>query len=462
MAKTPCKILVVDDEEDILTAGRLLLKQHFESVSTTSDPYQIPSMLQAQQTDVVLLDMNFSTGATSSKEGFHWLRQIRQLSPETTVILMTAYGDIELAVRALKEGAADFVLKPWQNEKLVAILQSTCRNRGTAGTKATAKVKAEGAEFHYDGFIGVSPAMQRVYQTIDKVAKTDANVLILGENGTGKEVAARALHRKSKRAGQVFEKVDLGAVSETLFESELFGHAKGAFTDAKEDRAGRFEAATGGTLFLDEIGNLSQGLQAKLLTALQSRQIIRLGTNKSRPIDIRLICATNMPLYEMVREGTFRQDLLYRINTVEIHLPPLRERHEDVKLLADHFLNLYRQKYDRPHLHLHPNTLRRLSEYHWPGNIRELDHAMERAVILCDGAELLPDDFYFAAVPEIPRTSSEDALNTLANADYTLEALEKMMVQKALVKHSGNITHAAKELGITRTALYRRIEKHGL
>ncbi|AKD03811.1 sigma-54 dependent transcriptional regulator [Pontibacter korlensis] len=462
MSKVSCKVLVVDDEEDILMAGKLLLKQHFEVVKTTSDPYKIPSLLQEHNFDVVLLDMNYSIGATSSKEGLHWLKQILQLSPKTTVILMTAYGDIELAVRALKEGATDFVLKPWQNEKLVAILKTACQNRSASvnGKRCAEKAVRENTAYHYDGFIGVSPAMQRVYQTIDKVAGTDANVLILGENGTGKEVAARALHRKSKRANNVFEIVDLGAVSTTLFESELFGHAKGSFTDAKEDRAGRLEAASGGTLFLDEIGNLSLALQAKLLTVLQSRQVIRLGTNKPRPIDIRLICATNMPLYDMVREGTFRQDLLYRVNTVEIHLPPLRERRDDIRLLAEHFLKVYQQKYERPELRLNSETMRRLNDYHWPGNIRELDHAMERAVILCDGNELHPDDFYFA--PSEDGQQKQLGLDSLADNDYTLEALEKMMVQKALVKHAGNITHAAKELGITRTALYRRIEKHGL
>lgn len=363
MNKVPCKILVVDDEEDILMAGKLLLKQHFETVKTSSDPYKIPGLLQEYGFDVVLLDMNYSTGATSSKEGFHWLKQILQLSPKTTVILMTAYGDIELAVKALKEGASDFVLKPWQNDKLVAILKTACQNRSGVSKRSAEKTEQENTAYHYDGFIGVSPAMQRVYQTLDKVAATDANVLILGENGTGKEVAARALHRKSKRAGSVFEKVDLGAVSETLFESELFGHAKGAFTDAKEERAGRLEAASGGTLFLDEIGNLSPALQAKLLTVLQSRQVIRLGTNKPRPIDIRLVCATNMPLYEMVREGSFRQDLLYRINTVELQLPPLRSRQDDLPLFAAHFLQVYAVKYKQPVKRLSDAALARLKSY---------------------------------------------------------------------------------------------------
>ncbi len=463
MSKVACHILIVDDEEDILTAGRLLLKQHFASVKTTSDPYQIPAILSEQSIDAVLLDMNYSAGATSSKEGLHWLKQIKLLNPDVTVILMTAYGDIELAVRALKEGASDFVLKPWKNEKLVAILKAACQQRQEEQTPHRSKAPA-GTVYHYGEFIGSSPAMQRVYQTIDKVAATDANVLILGENGTGKELAARALHQNSRRVGHAFEKVDLGAVSETLFESELFGHAKGAFTDAREERTGRMETANGGTLFLDEIGNLSLALQAKLLTVLQSRQVIKIGTNKPRPIDIRLICATNMPLYDMVRQGTFRQDLLYRINTVEIKLPPLRERREDIKLLADHFLAVYRQKYNRPNLSMNTQTLHRLTAYHWPGNVRELDHAMERAVILCDGDELHQGDFYFAPgmSENGTRQTEHQTTNQLTEGDYTLDALEKMMVQKVLVKHAGNITHAAKELGITRTALYRRIEKHGL
>ncbi|MDO6390345.1 sigma-54 dependent transcriptional regulator [Pontibacter sp. BT731] len=459
MRKIDCKILVVDDGEDILLASRLLLKQHFATVVTTSDPYSIPALLQEHQFDVVLLDMNYSTGATSSKEGLHWLKQILQLAPAVKVILMTAYGDIELAVRALKEGATDFVLKPWQNDKLVAILKTACHPNRQEGRRSAGTADQNKTAFHYADFIGVSAAMQRVYQTIEKVAGTEANVLILGENGTGKEVAARALHRKSKRADKVFEKVDLGAISETLFESELFGHAKGAFTDAKEERMGRMEAANGGTLFLDEIGNLSLPLQAKLLSVLQTRQVIRLGSNKPRPIDFRLICATNMPLYDMVRAGSFRQDLLYRINTVELYLPPLRERREDIRLLAQHFLRVYSQKYEHEALGIAPDTIRRLTEYRWPGNIRELDHALERAVILCDQQELQPEDFYFAP-GDVPGKAASN--ETVLESDYTLEALEKMMVQKALVKHAGNITHAAKELGITRTALYRRIEKYGL
>ena len=456
--KIDCRILIVDDEEDILTAGRIFLKQHFSFVRTEPNPNKIPYHLQNDIFDVIMLDMNYTAGATNSREGFAWLSRILEIDPAAIVILITAYGDVELAVRALKEGATDFVLKPWQNEKLLATLTAACRLR-----KSTQEVKMlvdkqrgfnQAMNAHYSDFIGESAPMQKVYQTIEKVGFTDANVLILGENGTGKELAARALHRKSKRADEAFVSVDLGAVSETLFESELFGHAKGAFTDAKEDRAGRFEVASGGTLFLDEIGNLSLSLQSKLLTALQSRQITRLGTNKPKAIDIRLVCATNMPLYEMVSQGRFRQDLLYRINTVELHLPPLRERKEDIPLLAEHFLSLYSRKYQKSGLRLEKATLKKLTEYHWPGNIRELDHAIERAVILSDQSTLRPADFDFMQpAPTVPLAMMED---------YTLEMLERMMVQKMLSKHAGNITHAARELGITRTALYRRIEKYGL
>jgi DNA-binding NtrC family response regulator len=457
-SKIDCRILIVDDEEDILTAGRIFLKQHFSFVRTEPNPNKIPYHLQNDAYDVIMLDMNYTAGATNSKEGFAWLSRILEIDPAAIVILITAYGDVELAVRALKEGATDFVLKPWQNEKLLATLTAACRLRKSTQEVKTLVDKQRGfnqaMNAHYSDFIGVSAPMQKVYQTIEKVGTTDANVLILGENGTGKELAARALHRKSRRVDEAFVSVDLGAVSETLFESELFGHAKGAFTDAKEDRAGRFEVASGGTLFLDEIGNLSLSLQSKLLTALQSRQITRLGTNKPKAIDIRLVCATNMPLYEMVSQGRFRQDLLYRINTVELHLPPLRERKEDIPLLADHFLALYSRKYQKKNLGLDKATLKKLTDYHWPGNIRELDHAIERAVILSEQSTLRPADFDF--MQPVPPTQSP------IMEDYTLEMLERMMVQKMLSKHAGNITHAARELGITRTALYRRIEKYGL
>jgi DNA-binding NtrC family response regulator len=458
MAKTDAKILIVDDQEDILTAGRIFLKQHFTYVRTEPNPNRIPYLMQNEHFDVIMLDMNYSIGATSSKEGFDWLKEILERDANAVVILITAYGDVEIAVKALKEGATDFVLKPWQNEKLLATLLSATQLRKSKyqvqHLMARQQHITQDMEKNYGEFIGVSGAMQRVYQTIEKVGPTDASVLILGENGTGKELAARALHRKSPRSTEAFINVDLGAVSETLFESELFGHAKGAYTDAKEDRAGRFEIASGGTLFLDEIGNLTMPLQAKLLTALQSRQVIRLGTNKPISIDIRLVSATNMPLHDMVAQGRFRQDLLYRINTVEIQLPPLRERKEDIKLLAEHFLAQYRRKYHKPNLELDPATVKKLTEYPWPGNIRELDHAIERAVIMSEGNALQVSDFGLAHSPGQNGGSLSE--------DLTLEALEKLMVQKMLAKYAGNITHAARELGITRTALYRRIEKHGL
>jgi len=456
--KIDCRILIVDDEEDILTAARIFLKQHFTYVRTESYPHKIAQHLEIDTFDIILLDMNYTAGATDSKEGFDLLKKILSIDPGVVVIMITAYGDVELAVRALKEGATDFVLKPWQNEKLLATLTAASKLRQSRleVKELVSKQKQlhQTINNHYGEFIGRSAPMQKVYDIIEKVGATDANVLILGENGTGKELAARALHRKSKRINEAFISVDLGAVSETLFESELFGHAKGAFTDAREDRAGRFEIASGGTLFLDEIGNLNLPLQAKLLTALQSRQITRLGTNKPKDIDIRLICATNMPLYEMVNQGKFRQDLLYRINTVEIQLPPLRDRKEDIPLLANHFLQLYARKYQKSKPVINNNILKKLTDYAWPGNIRELDHTLERAVIFSEEGSLRLSDFDFMkqTLPMTPPTEM----------DYTLEVLERMMVQKMLSKHAGNITHAARELGITRTALYRRIEKYGL
>ncbi|QHL87036.1 response regulator [Nibribacter ruber] len=459
MSKTNCRILIVDDQEDILTAGRIFLKQHFSLVRTEIRPERLTDLLLKEPYDVILLDMNYTAGATSSREGLDLLQKILQIDPQAVVVMMTAYGDIDLAVQALKLGASDFVVKPWHNEKLLATItaasklsQSTSevlhlRNKQQHLNEALNQVGVE--------LVGTSPAMQKVYQTLEKVASTDANVLILGENGTGKEVAARLLHRLSKRAKEVFIPVDLGAVTETLFESELFGHMKGAFTDAKEDRIGRFEVASGGTLFLDEIGNVSLPLQAKLLTALQSRVVTPVGSNRGKLVDIRLICATNMPLYDMVKQGRFRQDLLYRINTVEVQLPPLRERKEDIQPLAERFLATFAKKYQKPPVQLSKAVLQKLQSYSWPGNIRELEHTMERAMIMCESGHLHPSDIYLA----------EDTVDmeelTLAK-DQTLGNVEKTLVQQALLKNNGNITHASKELGITRTALYRRIEKYGL
>jgi DNA-binding NtrC family response regulator len=452
------KILIVDDDEDVLLAASLLLKKHVISVHTEKNPQQIPSLLNRQDFDVILLDMNFTRDVTSGSEGFYWLDKILEIDPAAIVILITAYGDIEMAVRAVKEGATDFILKPWQNEKLIATISAALQLRRSkleaAQFRSQQKQLSRDIDRNYHEIIGISPAMQSIFRTIDKVAATQANVLILGENGTGKELVARAIHRSSDRADNVFISVDMGAISETLFESELFGHNKGAFTDAREDRAGRFEIASGGTLFLDEIANLPISLQAKLLTVLQQREITRLGSNKSRLIDIRLICATNMDIEQMVKENKFRQDLLYRINTVEIKVPPLRKRIEDLPLLANHFLNLYARKYNKHLKSISAAGLKKLESYLWPGNIRELDHAIERAVIMSDAHILQPDDFLLANV--------ETAGNGVSIQDFHLETVEKMVIQNALKKFEGNVSQAARELGLTRASLYRRMEKYGI
>jgi DNA-binding NtrC family response regulator len=364
-----------------------------------------------------------------------------------------------MAVKAIKAGATDFVLKPWENEKLLATLHSAMRLRESLDTIESLKFKNQeinqALNERYSEIIGQSAAMQRIFQTIDRVAKTDANVLILGENGTGKELIARAIHRNSSRKNESFVGVDLGSITETLFESELFGHKRGSFTDAKEDRAGRFELANRGTLFLDEIGNLSLPLQAKLLTIIQNRKVSRVGSNKETPIDIRLICATNLPLYEMVKENKFRQDLLYRINTIEIEIPPLRERFEDIPLLANHFLKHYAGKYDKNVMKISEGAMARMHKHPWPGNIRELQHAIERAIILTAGTVLQPEDFNFTQP-----TTKEDG--QLSLEQYNLEEVEKLLIRKVLKKYNGNITQAASELGLTRSSLYRRLEKYGL
>jgi DNA-binding NtrC family response regulator len=452
-------ILIVDDEEDILLTLRLFLKQHFENVITEHNPNLLPRLMRQHEPDVILLDMNFRKGDTTGREGMQWLRKVLELDPQASVIMITAYGDVKVAVECLKAGAVDFIEKPWRNEKLLATINAACRlsesKQEVRQLQTRQKMLSADIEQQYGDIVGQSQSMRHIFQTIDKVAKTDANVLILGENGTGKELIARAIHRRSPRSEEVFINVDLGAIPETLFESELFGHKKGSFTDAKEDRTGRFEAASGGTLFLDEIGNLSLPLQAKLLTVLQNREILRVGANLTTPIDIRLVCATNMPLHQMVKEKTFRQDLLYRINTVELVLPPLRDRGEDIPLLADHFLKIYARKYQKPLLKLAPDTMKKLRAYEWPGNIRELRHAVERAIILCDGDVLQPNDFHLhdSGKPSI----DEQSLDT-----FNLDDLEKWAIQKSMTRHKGNITKAADELGLTRAALYRRLEKYGL
>ncbi len=458
MNKELGKILVIDDNEDILLAAKLLLKKHAHFVQIEKNPQKIPFLLNQDKYDAILLDMNFTKDITTGKEGFYWLEQILERDPSAAVIMITAYGDVEMAVRALKEGATDFILKPWQNEKLLATIENAVQSKkatksGQALPKESKK-DAKNVSNPFAGIIGESEAMKSLFTIIGKVATTDANILILGENGTGKEVIARAIHAASLRKDKVFVSVDMGAVTETLFESELFGHKKGAFTDAKEDRAGRFEIANGGTLFLDEIGNLSMSLQSKLLTVLQRREITRVGANHAIPIDIRLICATNMPLYDMVEDGEFRQDLLYRINTVELRLPPLREREDDIPMLADYYTKMYCEKYKVPQKTLSPNTIKKLQKYHWPGNIRELQHAIERAIIMSDDTVLQPGDFLFLLQKE---ESAEMDIQ-----DFNLENVEKLVIQKAISKHAGNISKAAKELGLTRASLYRRLEKHGL
>lgn len=459
MSKHEASILIIDDDLDVLLAARLFLRQHFNVVHTEKNPENIVSFMKRATYDVILLDMNFSRDATSGKEGFFWLNKILEIDPVAVVIFITGYGDLELAIQGIKEGATNFILKPWDNQKLLATIAANLRIRNSKVEIEELRTKQQvlmaDQELNFGSLIGQSIPLLKVMTTVEKVARTDANVLILGENGTGKELVARAIHRSSARQSEVFISVDLGAISETLFESELFGYKKGAFTDAKEDRAGRFEAASKGTIFLDEIGNLTYGLQSKLLSVLQSRKVVRLGTNREIPIDVRVICATNMPLYQMVSEGKFRQDLLYRINTVEIVIPPLRERTDDITLLTDHFLKMYCRKYKLDLKRISISTLRRLEKHHWPGNIRELQHAVERAVILSDNTVLEPRDFFI--------NQSDEQINTDVNQfNLNLEETEKMLIRKVFDKHGGNISKAAKELGLTRASLYRRIEKYGL
>ena len=450
------KILMIDDDEDVLLAAKMLLKKYGYQVIIEKNPNKIPFLLNNDTYDVILLDMNFSKDTTSGKEGFEWLKQIREKDPSAVVIMITAFGDVEMAVRALKEGATDFVLKPWQNEKLIATISTAIRLKKSYNEvdklRKAKEMLEEQISQPFKDIIGNSPVIKEVFTLIDKVAKTDANILILGENGTGKELIARAIHQKSMRKDNSFVSVDMGAITETLFESELFGHKKGAFTDAREDRPGRFELANGGTLFLDEIGNLTLSLQSKLLTALQSRQVTRVGSNNSMEVDIRLICATNMNLHQMVKEGKFRQDLLYRINTVEITIPPLTERGDDIPMLANHFLNHYSKKYRKDVLTISADAMTKLKKYPWPGNVRELQHSIERALIMADSATLQESDFLFSR-------KGNDAINV---DTLNLDEVEKAAVAKAIQLHNGNISKAAEELGLTRASLYRRMEKYGI
>lgn len=451
------RILIIDDDIDVLNTARMFLKQQFSEVFTEQNPATINQRISREPFDLVLLDMNFKKGEHDGRAGLYWLERILEIHPGIAVIPITAYGDIELAVEAVKKGASDFITKPWKNEKLLKTIEKALQRNKERKVSVKADAQAKQPEMQFE-MIGQSPPMHRIYELIDKVATTDANVLILGENGTGKEGVARLLHQRSSRNTKPFVQVDLGAISETLFESELFGHVKGAFTDARQDKPGKFELAAEGTLFLDEIGNLSLPLQAKLLTVLQNKKVSRVGANEEIPLNIRLICATNMPVYTMASEGdmheqSFRQDLLYRINTVEIKVPPLRNRTEDLPLLIEHFIHKYAKKYNRPHPSLSPGVLSRLEKYQWPGNVRELEHAVERAIILNDGETLSASSFILSQPVQSP---------SLTQKATTLDENEKLFIQEALERNQGNITQTAKDLGITRTALYRRLDKFGL
>jgi two-component system response regulator HydG len=443
-------VLVVDDDIDVLTAVKLLLKTEANEVITEKNPENLNWLLQRNQVDLVLLDMNFNSAINTGNEGLYWLKKVKEWKPNVCVIMITAYGDIDLAVRSLKEGANDFVVKPWHNEKLIATIKELL-DKQEGSKPARASVKTAGNT----SILGESEVMQDIFHKVSKIAPTDANILILGENGTGKDLMAKAIHERSLRVDKPFIKVDVGALTDTLFESELFGHKKGAYTDAREDRMGRFEEAEGGTLFLDEIGNISLQQQAKLLTVLQNRHVTRLGTNKAVDIDIRLICATNLPLYELANENRFRKDLVYRINTVEINMPPLRKRNEDIVILAKHFAKLYASKYLKPTVDFDAAALQKLKQYNFPGNVRELQYTIERAVIMADDHMLKADDLIFSIL-ETPTESEVDADNV------PLSTLEKNAILRVIEKNNGNITRAAKELGLTRTALYRRLSKYDI
>ncbi len=437
-------ILIIDDDVDILNAAKLLLKRHFQKVEIEKNPDKIPYLLNNFTFDIILLDMNFSRDVNTGNEGFFWLDFILDKKKDQKVILFTAFGGIEMAVRAIKNGASDFILKPWINDKLLETLNGVFSKKDTLEIKESQTTQT---------IIGESDEMKKVADLIKQVAATDANILILGENGTGKDLVAREIHQFSKRKEKKFVHADLGSVSENIFESELFGHVKGAFTDAREERIGRFQEADKGTIFLDEIGNVPMVLQNKLLFALQNRNIVKVGSNAQIPFDARLICATNEAIYERVEEKTFRQDLLFRINTIEINLPPLRERGQDILLLAEHFLGIYTKKYNRKIKGISVPLQKKLMAYHWPGNVRELQHVIERAVIVTQNTTLSEDDFV------VRKTSNNN--NPLVET-YYLEDLEKQLIIKTLKKHNGNITDASKEMGISRQALYRRIEKFNL
>ena len=456
MKKYNGNILIVDDDDHVVLTSHMILKQYFENIETLASPKTLESKLKQQEYDVILLDMNFKAGITSGNEGIFWMNRIQSLAPQTQVVLQTAYGDIELAVKSIKEGAVDFLPKPWDKEKLVTTMLNAyklaCSRKENRDLKNRQRELQKHLNPAHPTFIAASPAMQHVLRIIEQVALTDANVLILGENGTGKELVARAIHNRSARADEPFITVDLGAVPATLFETEMFGHEKGAYTDAKEARMGKFELANKGTLFLDEIGNLPLPLQVKILSVLQTKTVTRVGSNKHVSLDVRVICATNAIIHDLIKQGAMRQDLYYRINTVEIHLPPLRDRREDIPLLFNHYFEESCKRYHK-NLSAHSSVANHLIRYHWPGNIRELQHSVERAVILCTGPELSVKDFQLN-VNSFPPPQENRNLN--------LTEVEKDVIAQAVRKYNGNLTRAAEELGIGRTTLYRKIEEYGI
>jgi DNA-binding NtrC family response regulator len=441
-------ILVIDDDHDVLVAMKIFLKSQVKKVVIEKNPENISSLLRNEKFDLIILDMNYKSAVHTGNEGIYWLNKIREIDKEAAVILITAYGDLDLAIRSLKKGASDFLVKPWKNEKLLDSINEILAN------KKSGKAEKWNPQVNGIKLLGESKVMKEVFFKIKKIAPTDANILILGENGTGKDLIARAIHDNSLRKDKPYIKVDVGSLTSTLFESELFGYKKGAFTDAKEDRQGRFEAADGGTLFLDEIGNISLQQQARLLTVLQNRQITPLGSNQPVDVDIRLICATNSSLESLADEEHFRKDLIYRINTVEIIVPPLREREKDITLLAKHFIELYAEKYLKPKVTVEESFLKKLEAYHFPGNVRELQYAIERAVIMLEDDVLRDSDLMFSPIERTAVTSKPK--------DLKLDTVEKNTILEVIEKNNGNISQSAKELGITRTALYRRLNKYGL
>lgn len=450
------KILIVDDNKSIISSLEILLRPEFEEVKGLSSPNQLTSELRAKDYNLVILDMNFSAGINNGNEGLYWLSEILRMQDDLSVVMITAYGDVELAVEALKKGAVDFIAKPWDNSKLLATVKSAVKLNLSKSEVGQLKRKQEGLKqelnVNQQAIIGSSPSIQKVLNLVAKVAQTDANILITGENGTGKELIAREIHRLSSRSSEVMVSVDMGAVNESLFDSELFGHVKGAFTDAKENRMGKFEAAHKGSLFLDEIGNLSFALQAKVLTAVQNRCFMRVGSEQKIPVDIRLICATNKDLDTMVREGLFREDLLYRINTIHIEVPPLRDRGRDILLLAQHFLEKYRVKYGKPQLQLNESIRTKLMKHSWPGNVRELEHSLEKAVILSDADQLFEETFVF----------KKEVLSQGILSELTLEEMERQLIANVLEKSGGNMSLSAEKLGVTRQTLYNKIKKYQL